>query len=42
MRANEQVNSAYYGEDSFIGEFMQSATELFGTGCLLQARWVLP
>lgn len=30
------VNSAYYGADSFIGEFMAAATELFGTGCLLQ------
>merc|ERR1711988_2050712 len=30
------VNSAYYGADSFIGEFMAAATELFGAGCLLQ------
>jgi malate dehydrogenase (oxaloacetate-decarboxylating)(NADP+) len=30
------VNSAYYGADSFIGEFMTAASELFGTGCLLQ------
>jgi malate dehydrogenase (oxaloacetate-decarboxylating)(NADP+) len=30
------VNSCYYGEDSFIGEFMSAATTLFGTRCLLQ------
>eukprot|EP00947_MAST-08B_sp_MAST-8B-sp1_P005587 g5587.t1 len=30
------VNSAYYGADSMVGEFMQAATDLFGTHCLLQ------
>jgi len=30
------VNSAYYGEQSLIGEFMQAAAELFGKTCLLQ------
>jgi len=34
--AGTLVNSAYYGDDSFIGEFMTAATELFGKGCLLQ------
>ncbi|CAJ1447445.1 unnamed protein product [Effrenium voratum] len=31
-----QVNSAYYGEESLIGEFMTAARDLFGQGCLLQ------
>jgi len=30
------VNTVYYGEDSFIGEFMTAASDLFGKGCLLQ------
>lgn len=30
------VNSAYYGENSIIDEFMQGACELFGRGCLMQ------
>lgn len=30
------VNSAYFGEDSFIGEFLTAACDLFGKGCLLQ------
>eukprot|EP00747_Dinoflagellata_sp_TGD_P219509 gnl/TRDRNA2_/TRDRNA2_91613_c1_seq1.p1 gnl/TRDRNA2_/TRDRNA2_91613_c1~~gnl/TRDRNA2_/TRDRNA2_91613_c1_seq1.p1 ORF type:complete len:456 (+),score=109.40 gnl/TRDRNA2_/TRDRNA2_91613_c1_seq1:56-1369(+) len=34
--AGTDVNTAYYGPDSFIGEFMSAATELFGKGCLLQ------
>ena len=34
--AKTTVNSAYYGSDSFIGEFMAAATSLFGTECLLQ------
>jgi len=34
--ANTLVNTAYYGSNSFIGEFMKAATDLFGTGCLLQ------
>jgi len=34
--AKTVVNSAYYGPDSFIGEFMAAATALFGTECLLQ------
>mmetsp|Transcript_57357 Transcript_57357/g.134262 ORF Transcript_57357/g.134262 Transcript_57357/m.134262 type:complete len:617 (+) Transcript_57357:60-1910(+) len=31
-----EVNTAYYGPDSFIGEFMTAASELFGRSCLLQ------
>jgi len=31
-----EVNTSYYGDKSFIGEFMSAATDLFGTGCLLQ------
>ena len=31
-----EVNTAYYGPDSFIGEFMTAARELFGRSCLLQ------
>ena len=31
-----QVNSAYYGNNSFIGEFMTAARDLFGRNCLLQ------
>ena len=34
--AKTVVNSAYYGSNSFIGEFMAAATALFGTECLLQ------
>jgi len=34
--AGTQVNTAYYGEDSFINEFMQAASDIFGKGCLLQ------
>ena len=34
--AGTEVNSAYYGEDSVIDEFMSAATDLFGRGCLLQ------
>eukprot|EP00931_Biecheleriopsis_adriatica_P009511 TRINITY_DN110587_c0_g1_i1.p1 TRINITY_DN110587_c0_g1~~TRINITY_DN110587_c0_g1_i1.p1 ORF type:complete len:636 (-),score=150.22 TRINITY_DN110587_c0_g1_i1:18-1877(-) len=34
--AGTMVNSAYYGKESFIGEFMTAARELFGKGCLLQ------
>eukprot|EP00320_Phaeocystis_rex_P013857 CAMPEP_0119066370 /NCGR_PEP_ID=MMETSP1178-20130426/8932_1 /TAXON_ID=33656 /ORGANISM="unid sp, Strain CCMP2000" /LENGTH=685 /DNA_ID=CAMNT_0007047965 /DNA_START=40 /DNA_END=2097 /DNA_ORIENTATION=+ len=34
--AGTQVNSAYYGPDSFIGEFMGAAASLFGPQCLLQ------
>merc|ERR1719305_1253468 len=34
--AGTDVNTAYYGPDSFIGEFMSAACELFGRGCLLQ------
>jgi len=34
--ANTVVNSAYYGQDSIIMEFMQAATDLFGKRCLLQ------
>mmetsp|Transcript_46618 Transcript_46618/g.129674 ORF Transcript_46618/g.129674 Transcript_46618/m.129674 type:complete len:611 (-) Transcript_46618:97-1929(-) len=34
--AGTDVNSAYYGKDSIINEFMSAATELFGKGCLLQ------
>jgi len=35
-RAGTMVNSVYYGADSFIGEFMRGARELFGESCLLQ------
>jgi len=34
--AGTQVNSAYYGADSFVGEFMGAASGLFGQQCLLQ------
>jgi len=34
--AGTDVNSAYYGEDSLINEFMTASTELFGKACLLQ------
>ena len=34
--AGTQVNSAYYGADSFVGEFMGAAAGLFGPQCLLQ------
>ena len=34
--AGTQVNSAYYGADSFVGEFMGAAASLFGPQCLLQ------
>ena len=34
--AGTAVNSAYYGDDSMIGEFMTAATDLFGRHCLLQ------
>jgi hypothetical protein len=34
--AGTEVNSAYYGDDSLIGEFMGAARRLFGRGCLLQ------
>ncbi len=34
--AGTVVNSAYYGEDSFIDEFMSAATAQFGSNCLLQ------
>ena len=34
--AGTEVNSAYYGVDSFVGEFMSAARDLFGKGCLLQ------
>merc|ERR1740138_1534219 len=34
--AGTQVNTAFFGPDSFIGEFMSAAKELFGKACLLQ------
>ena len=34
--ANTEVNTAYYGEESLIGEFMSASASLFGKGCLLQ------
>jgi len=34
--AGPQVNTAFFGTDSFIDEFMSAAKELFGKGCLLQ------
>jgi len=34
--AGTQVNTAFFGPDSFINEFMSAAKELFGKGCLLQ------
>ena len=34
--AGTQVNTAYYGADSFVGEFMGAAASLFGPQCLLQ------
>ena len=34
--AGTEVNSAYYGSDSFVSEFMSAARDLFGKGCLLQ------
>lgn len=34
--AGTMVNSAYYGENSMIKEFMDAAKELFGKACLLQ------
>ena len=34
--AGTTVNKAYYGKDSFIGEFLGAARELFGPSCLLQ------
>jgi len=34
--AGTMVNTAYYGDDSFIGEFMTAARDLFGPSCLLQ------
>ena len=33
---NTIVNTAYYGPNNMIEEFMGSATELFGSSCLLQ------
>ncbi len=35
--AGTVINSAYYGENNMIDELMTAATELFGTGCVLQA-----
>eukprot|EP00927_Polykrikos_kofoidii_P076599 TRINITY_DN73662_c0_g1_i1.p1 TRINITY_DN73662_c0_g1~~TRINITY_DN73662_c0_g1_i1.p1 ORF type:complete len:671 (-),score=137.33 TRINITY_DN73662_c0_g1_i1:213-2159(-) len=34
--AGTDVNTCYYGENSFIGEFMGAAKELFGDACILQ------
>jgi len=34
--AGTTVNSAYYGEDSLIREFMDAAIDIFGKKCLLQ------
>jgi malate dehydrogenase (oxaloacetate-decarboxylating)(NADP+) len=34
--AGTMVNSAYYGEDGMIAEFMKAATELFGESVLMQ------
>lgn len=34
--AGTVVNSAYYGNDNMIKEFMDAATDLFGRTCLLQ------
>lgn len=34
--AGTDVNSCYYGEGSFIREFMSASRELFGPSCLLQ------
>lgn len=34
--AGTDVNTVYYGADSFINEFMTAAKQLFGKGCLLQ------
>lgn len=34
--AGTEVNSAYFGEDSIIGEFLQACTDLFGRNCLMQ------
>ena len=34
--AGTEVNSAYYGDDSMIDEFMSAARALFGKACLLQ------
>lgn len=34
--AGTDVNSCYYGEDGFVGEFMRAAVSLFGSRCLLQ------
>jgi len=35
-KSGTEVNSVYYGPDSFIGEFMTAARDLFGPSCLLQ------
>jgi malate dehydrogenase (oxaloacetate-decarboxylating)(NADP+) len=34
--AGTDVNSCYFGDSSFIGEFMGAASELFGPSCVLQ------
>jgi len=34
--AGTVVNTAYYGKDNMIKEFMEAATDLFGRTCLLQ------